>query len=106
MYAVIYVKKDEYFDRDGDHLICEEQVDFYDMILGATKVVKSLHGKVNLKIPPGTQPDAILRVSGYGLPNMRNSHTKGDMYVMVKPMFPKQINIEQKSILELYKKTK
>ena len=106
LYAVIYVKKDEYFDRDGDHLICEEQVDFYDMILGATKVVKSLHGKVNLKIPPGTQPDAILRVSGYGLPNMRNSHTKGDMYVMVKPLFPKQINIEQKSILDLYKKTK
>jgi len=37
---------------------------------------------------------------------MRNSNTKGDMYVMVKPKFPKQINVEQKSILELYKKTK
>jgi curved DNA-binding protein len=76
------------------------------MILGATKTLKSLYGQVNLKIPSGTQPDAILRVSGYGLPNMRNSNTKGDMYVMVKPKFPKQINVEQKSILELYKKTK
>ena len=106
LYAVVYVKKDEYFERDGDHLICEEHIDFYDLILGATKVINSLKGLVNLKIPPCTQPESILRVTGYGLPNMRSNTTHGDLYVMIKPKFPKQITVEQKSILELYKKTK
>ena len=104
LYAVIYVKKDEYFERDGDHLICEEQINFYDMVLGSQKTINSLYGKVSLKIPQGTQPDSVLRMPKYGLPNMRNND-KGDLYVMVKPKFPKKITVEQKSILELYKKT-
>lgn len=106
LYAVIYVKKDEYFDRDGDHLVCEEHIDFYDMILGHTKTINSLYGKVNLKIPAGTQPESVLRINNYGLPNLRNGNTKGDMYVMIKPKFPKNISVEQKSILDLYRKTK
>jgi molecular chaperone DnaJ len=105
LYAVIYVKKDEYFERDGDHLICEEHIDFYDMILGENKVIKSLYGKVNLKIPTGTQPDSILRVIGHGLPRMRSTESKGDLYVIIKPIFPRKISNENRSILELYKKS-
>ena len=106
LFAVIYVKKDNYFDRDGSDLFCQEEVQFYDMITGAQRTVKSLYGKVNLKIPTCTQPDAVLRIPNYGLPNMRSETSKGDMFVLIKPMFPRSLNTEQKSILELYKKSK
>lgn len=106
LYAVIYVQKDEYFERDGNDLYCEESVNFYDMITGTQKTINSLYGKVNVKIPQCTQPDAILRVIDHGLPNMRSDSSKGDMFVVVKPKFPKTLNTEQKSILDLYRKTK
>ena len=74
------------------------------MLLGTKITIPSLHGKVNINIPPTTQPDAILKVADHGLPNMRTGHL-GDMYVVVKVVLPKTISSEQKGILELYKKT-
>jgi len=105
LFVVIYVRKDSYFERDGNDLICEEKIDFYDMILGGTKTIKSLYGKVNVKIPRGSQPETVLRVGDYGLPNMRSDTVKGDLFVVLKPKFPEKINSEQQSILELYKKS-
>ena len=105
LYVIVSVRRDPYFERDGDDLICTEDISFYDMILGTKKVINSVHGKVNVNIPPNTQPDSVLRVSKYGLPSMRNPDSLGDMYVVVKPGFPKSTSVEQKSILDLYRKT-
>ncbi len=104
LFAVIYVRKDPKFEREGNDLFCEEQVDFYDMILGSNKTIDSLYGKVNYKIPPNLQPGSTLRIQQYGMPNMRSDNSKGDLYVVIQPKFPKKLNAEQKSILELFRK--
>lgn len=105
LYVIIQVRRDPYFERDGDDLICTEEINFYDMILGTKKVINSVHGKVNVNIPQHTQPESVLRVSNYGLPSIRDNDTKGDLFVIVKPKFPKKTSVEQRSILDLFKKT-
>ena len=104
LYVIVYVKDDEYFDRQGDDLICEEKLNFYDMVLGTKLTIPSLHGKVNINVPPNTQPDAILKVQTHGTPNMRTGRN-GDLYVVTKVQLPNKTTKEQIAILELYKKT-
>lgn len=104
LYVIIRIKNHEYFNREGDDLICEEQINFYDIILGTKLTIPSLHGKVNINVPVNTQPDAILKVKAHGVPNLRTTQL-GDLYVIVKVVLPKELSSEQKSILELYKKT-
>jgi molecular chaperone DnaJ len=106
LYVDVNVRPDSRFDRQGNDLVTKLSVDFCDMILGNHSKLDSLRGPINIKIPSSCQPDTILKVRSQGLPDMRDNSIMGDLYVMVKPVFPKQLNVEQKSILELYKKTK
>ena len=82
MFVIVHIKKDEYFERDGNDLICHEHIPFYDMIIGTNITINSLYGGVNLKIPQNTQPESVLRIKDYGLPNMRSENAKGDLYVI------------------------
>ena len=104
LFVIIHVRKDPYFERDGNDLYCEESIDFCDMILGANRKLNSLYGKVNFKIPPGLQPGSTLRIPNYGMPVMRSETAKGDLFVSIQPKFPTKLNAEQKSILELFRK--
>ena len=87
-----------------DDIICTSEIDFQDLILGTKRNIDSLYGKLSLQIPPLSQPDNILKVKEHGIPNSRTGR-KSDMYVVLKPKFPKKLSQEQESILELYKKT-
>ena len=105
LYVEVDVKKDKMFDREGNDIVMMLGVDFHDMILGCNKQINSIRGKVNIKIPPNSQPKAILKLEKHGLPDMRESRLLGNMFVVLNPVFPKEISNEQKSILELYKKS-
>ena len=104
LYVIINVKSDSYFDRDGDDLICKEPVMFHDLLLGIKKTIPSLHGMVNITIPPLTKHEAVLKVSHHGVPNMRSGRL-GDLFVVVSAEYPTKLTPEQRGILELYKKT-
>jgi len=57
----------------------------WEAALGATLTVPTLGGKVELKIPPGSQSGQKLRLKGRGLPGK----TPGDQYVVVQIVLPK-----------------
>lgn len=105
LYVEVNVKKDKMFDREGNDIVTIHDLDFHDMILGCDKQIDSLNGKLSIKIPPNSQPKAILKIEKHGLPDMREPRLIGDMFVVLNPKFPKETSKEQKSILELYKKT-
>ena len=105
LYVEVNVKKDKRFDREGNDLILTHDMEFYDMILGCNKQIESLKGKLNIKIPPNSQPKSILKIEKRGLPDMRDPSSMGNLYVILKPTFPTNITKEQVGILELYKKT-
>ena len=63
------IKPDPKWRYEGLNLISESTVDIWDLILGSDLSVTDVVGNTySISIPPETQPDAILRVKGHGLP--------------------------------------
>jgi curved DNA-binding protein len=92
------------FVRKGDDLHTQVKVDVFTAILGGETQVNTLSGQVVLKIPPGTQPEQLIRISGRGMPHLKNSKQKGDLIVRIKVQIPRNLNEKQKSLLEELKK--
>jgi curved DNA-binding protein len=97
---VIDVAEDPYFERERDDLHTQVSIDMFKAALGGEAEVKTMAGNVILTIPPGTQTDQVFRLTGRGMPHLKDSGTKGDLYVRVKVQIPRQLNARQKSLLE------
>ncbi len=101
LYVYIYVKPDPNFERDGDDLYCKADISFPTAALGNTIKVLTLDNEVELKIPAGTQGGTRFRIKGAGMPKLRGSG-KGDLYVVVNVVVPRNLKGEQKEALLKY----
>lgn len=68
----------------------------WEAALGASVTVPTLGGKVDLKIPPGSQSGQKMRLKGRGLPGKE----AGDQYVVLKLVTPKAETAEAKALYE------
>ena len=100
LYLKLTVETDPRFERDGADLYASVIVDAFTAILGGEVEVPTISGKVKLTIPAGTQPDQKIRISGRGMPQLKSQQEKGDLFVQVKVRIPKNINPEQKALLQ------
>jgi curved DNA-binding protein len=100
LYLIVEVADDPRFERDGDNLHTSATIDVFTALLGGEAEVETLEGKVQLKIPAGTQPEQVFRLAGRGMPRLKSSQGKGDLFVRVKVKIPKQLSSKQKSLLE------
>ena len=100
LYLLIQVEEDERFERDGGNLTTTSTVDVFTLILGGDADVETPTGKVKLSIPAGTQPEQIFRLAGRGMPNVKDSKTKGDLYVKLKVQIPKYLSSKQRELIE------
>ena len=100
LYLIVEVAEDRRFERDGDNLNTSATTDVFTALLGGEAEVETLEGKVKLKIPAGTQPEQVFRLAGRGMPRLKSSQGKGDLFVRVKVKIPKQLSSKQKSLLE------
>lgn len=89
----------EEFARDGQNVIYDLFLNFADAALGTSIEVPTLDGKVKIKIPAGTQAGKILRLREKGLPSVQ-SYGKGDQLINVNIWTPKDLNDEEKKLLE------
>lgn len=103
LYVVIEVLENDVFERDGDDLRFDMPIKFTLAALGGGVEVKTLTGKVSLKIPAGTQTGTVFRLKGHGMPKLRGGGN-GDEYVKVHVEVPKNMTSEQKSKLEDFAK--
>lgn len=101
--VVVDVAQDKRFHREGADIITEEKVSFAKAILGTELSVETVDGLVKIRIPEGTQPDTLIRLSGKGVPYIRRSG-KGDHYVRIKIQIPKGASKKQKELLEEFEK--
>ena len=68
--------------------------------LGTEIEVNSLEGKrFKVKVPPGVQQDARLRIKGHGLPSGPIGE-RGDIYVKVGVQIPQDLSPEQQGIID------
>jgi molecular chaperone DnaJ len=85
--------------REGNNLHYDMYVNFSEAVLGASKEIDTLTGKVRLKIDAGVQSGKILRLRGKGLPSL-DSYGKGDLLVHINVWTPKELSKEQKQFFE------
>ncbi|MCH6266498.1 molecular chaperone DnaJ [Neobacillus citreus] len=98
LYVVFHVREHEFFERDGDDIYCEMPITFVQATLGAEIEVPTLHGKVKLKVPSGTQTGTKFRLRGKGVPNVRGYGT-GDQHILVRVITPTKLSDKQKQLL-------
>jgi len=98
LYLVINVADDPRFERKGNDLYTDVQIDLYKAVLGGEVTVKNLSGDVILKIPPGTQPDQTFRLAGQGMPKIKKPETRGDLFVRAKVQIPRSLTKEQREL--------
>lgn len=101
--VVISVSTDKRFHREGADIVTEEEISFIKAILGTEISVETVTGPVKIRIPEGTQPDTLIRLSGKGVPHIRRSG-RGDHYVKIKLKVPKGATKRQKELLEEFEK--
>ena len=95
----------ELFERDEDDLFYDEQIPYVLAALGGTIEIPTLDGKISLKIPAGTQSNKTFRLKNHGMPNLRYSSRKGDLYVKISIQVPTKMTKEQKDKLIQFAKS-
>jgi curved DNA-binding protein len=86
------------FERKGDDLYCEVPIDLYTAMLGGEVPVHTLTGQVMLKVPPETQSGRRFRLRGLGMPRLKDSKKKGDLYAEVKVVLPQRLTSKEKDL--------
>ena len=99
LYVVLHVKAHEFFEREGDDLICEVPISFVQAALGAEVEVPTLTGTAQIKIPHGTQPGTVFRLKGKGIKNVQG-YGMGDLHVRVTVEVPTRLNSAQREKIE------
>ena len=103
LFVVINVEPHQRFQRDRNDLITSAKISFVQAALGGKIEVDSIDGKEELRIPPGTQYGAQLRIPNKGVPHYRRSYS-GDLVVRMEIETPTHLNTEQRSVLEEFAK--
>ncbi|WP_372769749.1 molecular chaperone DnaJ [Lutibacter sp.] len=93
----------ETLKREGTNLHFDLYVNFSEAVLGISKNIDTVSGKVKIKIEPGTQSGKILRLRGKGLPSIDN-YGNGDLLVHINVWTPQALSEEQAAFFEANKK--
>ena len=104
LYVVVNVVPHRLFARQDSDLYLETKVGAIDAMLGTEITVPTLYGDVRLSVPHGTQPGAVFKVKGKGLPRY-GTWGKGDEYVKVDVEVPKNLSNSQRELLKKFRET-
>jgi molecular chaperone DnaJ len=96
---VVRSARDPRFERHGADLWCHQDLDLTDAVLGTGVVVAALDGEIRVKVPPGTQPDPVLRLTGKGLPEFGGGR-RGDLFLRLRVHLPERLSREQRRLFE------
>ncbi|GAB5565893.1 MAG: molecular chaperone DnaJ [Winogradskyella sp.] len=97
--VVITEEEHSTLKREGDNLHYDMYVSIPDAVLGTSKEIDTVTGKVRIKIEAGVQSGKILRLRGKGIPSI-NGYGKGDLLVHVNVWTPKTLSKKQKQFFE------
>jgi molecular chaperone DnaJ len=89
----------EFLKREGENLHYDLYISFAEAVLGISKDIEAINGKVRIKLEDGIQSGKILRLKGKGIPSI-NGYGSGDLLVHVNVWTPKTLNKEQKLFFE------
>ena len=91
-----------FFEREGDNLHMEIPVDIFTAIAGGEIRIPALERPLTLTIPPRTNANRTFRIRGKGMPHLRDTKKRGDLFAQVRLVLPDQLtDLEVNRIREL-----
>ncbi len=94
LYLEVEFEPHPLFRAEQRDIYLELPVTPWEAALGQTVTIPTLDGKVELKIPPGSQSGTKLRLRGKGLPG----NPPGDQYVVLRMVTPRADTPEAKAL--------
>lgn len=98
LYLRIRLRSHPVFAVRGDDLEIELPIAPWEAVLGTKVEVPTIDGKVDLTIPAGAQSGQRLRLRGQGLNKRKGG--RGDEYVRLRIVVPKDIGTEERRLYE------
>ena len=98
LYLRVRLAKHPDFEVEDHNLIYEAEIAPWEAVLGAEISVPTPDGRVNIKIPAGTQSGQKLRVRGRGLP--ARGGARGDLMVVAQIAVPASVSDAERKLWE------
>ena len=96
LYLEVTIKPNRIFKLDGKNILLDLPITPWEAVLGASVHVPTLGGRVEAKIPAGSQSGKKLRLKNRGL----KGNPAGDQIVTLQIVMPESSNDEDKSYFE------
>jgi len=106
LYVYLFVNEDEEFQRDGINVLSELKVSYLQAILGCRLEVNTVDGPVEMIIPPGTQPNTVMKLENRGVPRLGNPVSRGDHMITILIDIPTKVTPDERELLEKLAKIK
>ena len=106
LYVYLFVNEDEEFQRDGINVLSEIKVSYLQAILGCRLEVETVDGPVEMIIPPGTQPNTVMKLENRGVPRLGNPVSRGDHMITILIDIPTKVTPDERELLEKLAKIK
>lgn len=100
LYVRVHVRPARGLQRDNDDVLSEATISFPQAVLGTEIPISTIWGQEMLRIPPGTQPHAVLRLRGKGFPALRG-RGRGNHLVRIRVDVPKRPSDRARTALEI-----
>jgi len=97
--VAIETEEHDTLKREGDNLHYDLYISFSEAVLGSSKEIDAIGGKVRIKLESGIQSGKILRLRGKGISSL-NGYGSGDLLVHVNVWTPQVLNKEQKEFFQ------
>ncbi|MCW2278131.1 molecular chaperone DnaJ [Heliophilum fasciatum] len=104
LYVFVEVRPHALFEREGEDVLCHVPINIVQATLGGEIEIPTLDGKVNVKIPEGTQNGTVQRIRGKGIKRLRGTG-RGDQRIYFHVTTPTKLTDKQKELLEEFGRT-
>ncbi len=105
VFVVLTVSPHEFFQRRGDDIVLDLQINVSQAALGDEITVPTVDGESALSVPPGTQSGKVFRLRGHGVPKLDRTGRganigRGDQLIIVQVAIPKSLTTEQRELFQ------
>ena len=87
--CTIQVLDSDGYTRKGNDLYSDKTISCFDAIRGVEFKIRTLDDRtLNVKVPPGTQPNSSIMLKAQGMPVHDTLNIKGNMYIRINIVIP------------------
>jgi curved DNA-binding protein len=99
LFLKVNILPDKRFLRDNDDLKATISVELFTLLLGGKVSVPGIDRSVHIDIPPETRNGRIFRLKKMGMPKIKKPGQRGDLYVTVEIILPRNLSDGEKKLV-------